>query len=306
MSLVGHEAVVRRFAQALDSGRLHHAWLLYGRAGVGKFVLARHLAQRYLCARRKACGECHACRMFQAGAHPDALVVAPEEGKRDLSIAQVRALCAFLALSGGESERRVVIIDRAARMNAQAANALLKMLEEPSPGSLLLIVCDELQRLPATIRSRCMLTACAPLDDAQTAKVLQAEGIAAAHLAMATALAEGCPGRVACLRDASTAEALLAWQRLTRDATTADIGAVERWLQRHARTVPHALIAEVVVRAHQSCLLRALSAQARQVIDKALLDLARWPHEVQQHGLRVAASFLALFLALRQALRAAA
>ncbi len=301
--MIGHAAIVQRFAHALHSGQLHHGWLLYGRQGIGKHTLAQHLAQHYVCESEQACGTCHGCRMFMAGSHPDVCRCAPLEGKRDLAIAQVREVLDFLALSGSESERRVVIMDDADRMNIQAANALLKSLEEPAPGSLLLMVCHDLMRLPATIRSRCMLAPCAPLDESQTVEVLQAMGMPEAYIPLAQQLADGCPGRVSCMLDDTLAEALRSWQQLTHDAATADVGAVEQWLRRHARMAPHALMADMVIQAHQPQLMQERSFARYQAIDEALTALARWPGEVLRHSLRVAPTFLALFLALRMAVR---
>ncbi len=305
MSVIGHDAVVQRFVRALQAGQLHHGWLLYGRQGIGKHTLALYLAQHYVCESRQACGQCHGCHMFLAGSHPDVCRCAPREGKRDLAIDQVRTVLDFLALSGSESERRVVIMDDADRMNMQAANALLKSLEEPAPGSLLLMVCHDLMRLPATIRSRCMLAPCMPLNDAQTMQVLQTTGISDAYISLAGQLADGCPGRVSCMLDDALAEALAEWQQLTCDAAVADVGAVEAWLRRHVRTVPHALMAEIVIRAHQPQLGQAQSFVRYRALDEALTALARWPGEVARHSLRAAPSFLALFLGLRQALRQA-
>jgi len=305
MRLVGHEAIVHRFDDAMRAGRLHHAWLLHGQPGIGKHVLARHLAQRYLCEAGTACGRCHGCRMWLAEAHPDACLCAPEQGKRDLNIAQIRMARDFLALSGSESERRVVIIDDGDRMNPQAANALLKVLEEPAPGSLLLIVCADLARLPATVRSRCLLAACAPLREAEVAEVLRAIGVDEAHRSLVQELAAGCPGRVACMREAAIAEAVAEWRTLTRDVARADIGAIERWLTRHVRVVPHELIVEIVLRAQQAQMREPLSYAHRRAIDDALWALVRWPDDVRRHSLRIAPSFMALFMTLRLALREA-
>jgi len=303
MQLIGHEAIVQRFVRALHGGQLHHGWLLYGRQGVGKHTLAQYLAQHYICESRQACGSCHGCRMFMAGSHPDVCHCAPLEGKRDLAIDQIREVLGFLALSGSESERRVVVMDDVDRMNIQAANALLKSLEEPAPGSLLLIVCHDLMRLPATLRSRCMLTPCAPLDQSQTVQVLQAMGISENCLPLAQQLADGCPGRMACMLDDALAEALVEWQQLTHDAAAADIGAVEQWLRRYVRMTPHALMAEMVIRSHQPKLMEKCSLAHYRAVDEALTALARWPGEVLRHSLRAAPTFLALFLALRLAVR---
>ncbi|MCF6208636.1 MAG: DNA polymerase III subunit delta, partial [Ghiorsea sp.] len=173
--VLGHDKVRTAFGEALQGGRLHHAWFLHGIKGIGKACLAEQLAALFLCESPdfhtyQACGQCHACAMLHAGSHPDVSKVErlydskKKKYNRDINIAQTREALGFLALSGLKSQKRVLMIDDANLMNNQAANALLKGLEEPAEGSLLLIVCHDLMRLPATIRSRCMMQACAPLN----------------------------------------------------------------------------------------------------------------------------------------------
>jgi len=196
--------------------RLHHAWLLHGPQGIGKATLAQAMAAAYLCERNHrgkdigpACGECHGCHMLAAEAHPDFLCVEREpdrlgkKKKRDISVGQARSLLSFLSLCGAESVRRAVLLNEAALLNRHAANALLKSLEEPQSGSLLLIVCDDITRLPATVRSRCMLEQLAPLVDEQCAQVLQDMEIRGEALKLGVELAAGRPGSVASLQDAS-------------------------------------------------------------------------------------------------------
>ena len=303
VTIVGHEPVLARFAQAMQRGRLHHAWLLHGPAGIGKATVARVLATQYLCTAGEGCGQCPSCHLLQAGTHPDFLHIEAEEGKRDVRIAQVRQALDFLALSGRESERRVVLLDEAERMNPQAANALLKGLEEPAPGSLLLIVCADAMRLPATIRSRCLSMPCAPLSDAQTWQVLAGLGVADAYRELAMLLAHGAPGRAVCLRDPEVAEALQAWRTLVADAAKADVGQVEQWLRTHLGSVPHEAVIELLVRAHLPRWQRITDYAGHHAIGEALQALARWPSDVLRHGLRPAPSLLVAFLRLRAALQ---
>ncbi|HXH72126.1 MAG TPA: DNA polymerase III subunit [Mariprofundaceae bacterium] len=303
--LIGHTQVATQFAEALQQKRLHHAWLLHGLAGVGKYRLAGLLAQRYLCERQTACGECHACRLTAASTHPDLQQVGRLEGKRDISIEQVRDLLGFLALSGRDSERRVVILDDADRMNAQAANALLKGLEEPSPGSLLLIVCHDLMRLPATIRSRCLLQHCGVLADDETRQVLQSLQIGKGYIDLAVALAEGCPGSVACMQDEAVARALLDWQALVSKIAEADVGRIEEWIRQHLVNVPHALVAKLLIRSAGEARSSITAYDVLARIDAALWACGRWPGEVVRHSLRAGPSLLATILNLRSALRPA-
>lgn len=305
---VGHEAVTRRFMRAMAAGRLHHAWLLHGMRGIGKSMLAVRLAAAYLCTSPSdhgPCGACHGCRIMAAGAHPDMRLVALADGKRDISIEQVRELLHFLSLSGSESLRRVVVLQDAEQLNVQAANALLKGLEEPAPGSLLLIVCNDLTRLPATIRSRCMLEHCSPLSEADMRRALAGMDIDEAYAGLVLSLAHGCPGRVQCLADAHIGEALLAWQRLASDLASADLGVVQDWMGKHLDAVPRALVVDLVLDAVQKAWAHQEPAGFPEPLLASMAALAAWPQAVVRHTLRPGPSLFSRLLQLRQVLKAA-
>ncbi|MBN4073326.1 AAA family ATPase [Mariprofundus ferrooxydans] len=307
--LFGHQANQDRFRDGLTAGNLHHAWLLYGLKGVGKHTLAERLAGFAICERQSACGECHGCSMLAAGSHPDVFRLGLLEGKRDLTVEQIRQVLGFLSLSAAQGGRRVVILDDAERMNGQAANALLKGLEEPSAGSLLLIVCSDLERLPATVRSRCLLQQCVPLNDADVRSALmqQEPSIDDAYLNLAVDLAAGSPGAVACLQDEKTAEALLVWQTLLADMSRADVGKIDNWIRMHVKTVPHALIVQMLVHAvYPSVQARCVGDEAfvkRQAVQQALHQCLRWPADVLRHSLRAGPALLACILQLRSAIK---
>ncbi|MGH6737008.1 MAG: DNA polymerase III subunit delta' [Methyloceanibacter sp.] len=158
----GHGEAIAEFAAALVSGRMHHAWLLVGPEGVGKATLAYAFARRMLA----QSGESdipvdHPVFRKVAGlAHPNLLLIRRswiEKTKRYsqwIGVDEVRRLRAFLGHSAGESGWRVVIVDRADELNQNAANALLKALEEPPPQTLFLLISSAEGRLPVTIRSR--------------------------------------------------------------------------------------------------------------------------------------------------------
>lgn len=151
-----HEALWSALSRQFD--QLPHALLLQGRPGLGKHEFAVQLAQALLCEQpreSKACGECHTCHLFRAGTHPDLSGVGLADDARTITVDQIRALGDFLSLRPHTAMRKVVIISPAEAMNLNAANSLLKLLEEPPSGCMLLLVTSHPARLPATIRSRC-------------------------------------------------------------------------------------------------------------------------------------------------------
>jgi DNA polymerase-3 subunit delta' len=182
-----------------DPGRLPHALLLAGPAGLGKNAFAWHLARRLLCTQPTAdaqpCGSCHSCRLYQAGNHPDVAHIAPAEPGKGILIDQIRALADFLQLKAHSAPRKVAVISPAEAMNLNAANALLKMLEEPPAGSYLFLVGTQLQRLPATIRSRCTRVEFPRPERRVALDWLHAQGEGAAEAELLLDLADGAPLR---------------------------------------------------------------------------------------------------------------
>ncbi|MGV1014534.1 MAG: DNA polymerase III subunit delta', partial [Methyloceanibacter sp.] len=161
--LFGHAEPLHEFAEALQGGRMHHAWLLVGPEGVGKATLAYGFARTVL-----GLGAVHAAsdanhpvfRKVAALSHPNLLVIRRSYNDKTkrysqyIGVDEVRRLRAFLGHSAGEAGWRVVIVDRADELNQNAANALLKALEEPPPLTLFLLISSAEGRLPVTIRSR--------------------------------------------------------------------------------------------------------------------------------------------------------
>jgi DNA polymerase-3 subunit delta' len=247
-NLTGHEAAEARLLQACQSGKLHHAWLITGAEGIGKATLAyrfaKFLLQAPTSAQAKAHGglfvspESHVFRQVAAGAHPDLLVVeraVDQRNKRlrtEVAVDDARTATEFFARTAAGGGWRVAIVDSADDLNAESANALLKVVEEPPRQSVFLIVCNRPGRLLPTLRSRCLVLPLSPLSDEQTLGVLHnlpekaLEG-KQDRLATAVALSKGSPGKALQLAGSLGVEAFAALQKRARfsPAVAVEIGA---------------------------------------------------------------------------------
>ena len=208
--LFGHQQAEAALAAAMTSGRLHHAWLITGPEGIGKATLAYRFARRLLAGPPAGGGlaldPSHPVfHRVAAGSHADLLTVerAVDEKTRrrraEIVVEDTRAVGAFLHLTAAEGGWRVVIVDGADAMNRNAANALLKVLEEPPPRAILLLLATSPGRLLATIRSRCRRLALEPLADALVERLLRQAMPELEDVAGVIALAGGSIGRALAL-----------------------------------------------------------------------------------------------------------
>ena len=154
-----HETLWRPLLESEQRDRLPHALLLRGSPGLGKHRFARRLVATLLCTERGAanrpCGRCQGCRLFAAGTHPGFTLIAPEEEGKAIKIDAIREYTSRESLTDQRGGYKIAVIEPADAMNAAAANSLLKTLEEPAPGTLIVLVTSHTRRLPATIKSRC-------------------------------------------------------------------------------------------------------------------------------------------------------
>jgi DNA polymerase-3 subunit delta' len=148
---------IAQLRAAHAAGRLAHALLIHEARGSGGDALALWAAQLALCSSVSGapCGVCPACRRVASTQHPDLAMLAPIEESKQIRIEQVRELIAELVLTSHQGGYKVAIVSPADALNRNAANALLKTLEEPTPRTLLILVATQPSRLPATILSRC-------------------------------------------------------------------------------------------------------------------------------------------------------
>ena len=154
-----HQTIWERLQAQRVQGRLPHALLVAGPPGVGKAQLAQALAGALVCTQLqhdgRRCGACRGCRLFDAHVHPDVLHIATEEAAKVITVDQIRRVVDFAAMTRQQAPVKVVLIAPADRMNINAANSLLKTLEEPTPHTILILVTASPSLLPATVLSRC-------------------------------------------------------------------------------------------------------------------------------------------------------
>jgi DNA polymerase III subunit delta' len=197
-ALSGQEKAKNLLGRALVSGQLAHAYLFRGPDGVGKQLFARSLAAAVNCRQRQgmdACGQCPSCRRYSSGNHPDFVVISPEKGT--IKIDRIREMTQMLSYPPYESGSRVILLEDIHTMRQEAANSLLKTLEEPPENNLLILTATVSHEVLTTIRSRCQMIPFFSLSQEETGKILMREY---PELDMETArllarLSEGCPGQ---------------------------------------------------------------------------------------------------------------
>ncbi|MDP6692586.1 MAG: DNA polymerase III subunit delta' [Alphaproteobacteria bacterium] len=212
-TLIGHGGAEQAFLDTAAAGRMPHAWLLSGPRGIGKMTLALRMARFQLSQTEgglfgvpddlQMSPDEDVFRRVLAGGHGDLQLIErtfndkTKKMRGDIVVDQIRALGRFFAMTSAEGGWRIAIIDGAEEMNPNAANALLKLLEEPPENSLLLLVSHAAGRLLPTIRSRCRQLVLRPLseDDAMAVLAEQLPDLAEAERLGLVRLAEGSPGR---------------------------------------------------------------------------------------------------------------
>ena len=176
-----HKTQWQQLHQRRCQGRLPHALLLTGVTGLGKLDFSRQFAASLLCLspteQGHACGQCKSCLLLEAGTHPDLYQLSPEEKSKVIKVDQIRELCSSMSQTAQMSGYRVAVIYPAEAMNTNAANSLLKTLEEPGANTAIILVCSQPGSLPATVRSRCQITEFHIPDTDTSIKWLNSQGI---------------------------------------------------------------------------------------------------------------------------------
>ncbi len=169
-SIVGHDHQKGLFSSLVERDKLPHALMFSGPRGVGKATLALELVKNLFCAEKKACGTCRPCRNLASGTHPDFTLV---KTATSIKIDELRAIRKEVYEPPYDADVRAILIDDADLMTREAANALLKTLEEPPPSNLFILVTSREQDILMTIRSRCMRIGFGPLSTGAVSRYLQ-------------------------------------------------------------------------------------------------------------------------------------
>ena len=248
--ITGQREAIWRLQASVASGRLHHALLLDGPAGCGKTSVAVALAAALDCKNRPdpvptppplaqvrsapdpiawpldACGACTSCRKMPQ--HPDLIVLGVESGRTRIAIEQVRAVTADMSYSPHEGAWRTIIVREADRLTPEAANALLKSLEEPPRGNLVVLTSARPAHLLPTIRSRCLRVPLRPLSPGTVRRLLAQEvpDASAAALDLAAGLSAGGMARAREMLGSDAVAALGGIGDFGRAVAAGDVGAL--------------------------------------------------------------------------------
>jgi DNA polymerase-3 subunit delta' len=223
-AVIGHAGFFKSLARSMQSGRMHHAWLLTGPSGIGKASVAR-LAAAWLLSeevktRNLFGGELAGfsislddpgAKLVFNGAHPDYLAIVPvldDNRSGQIKIDQIRAMVPFMARKPARGKFRVTVIDSMDEVNRNGANAMLKLLEEPPENSVILIVSSRPGQLPPTIRSRCRVVRLSPLEALSCRDVLvkKLPDADTKQVDLLAQLCAGAPGRAISLAESGAAD----------------------------------------------------------------------------------------------------
>ena len=196
--LIGQDLARAALERAVAGGRVAHAYVFEGPPGVGKRSAALGLAMALDCpvAPGAGCGTCEVCRRIEAGLHPDVPAFGPSGPGAQIVIEDIRAILALARTRPHEAPARVIVVDDADAMNPNSANGLLKTLEEPLPGTHLVLCTGAPDRLLPTVRSRSQRIRFRALSPAALGEIARARGIPEARAEIAAALAGGSAARM--------------------------------------------------------------------------------------------------------------
>jgi DNA polymerase III subunit delta' len=223
--IVGHERIMEVFRRSVRSGKTPHSYIFEGMPGCGRRKTALALIQALFCTAVEddACGVCPSCRKIAGGNHGDIHLVEPLPDKRDISVEQLRELQRELSLRPYEAPRKACIMEPAERMSVNAANSLLKTLEEPPGNALIILLTENADMLLPTIRSRCQLIRFSPLSTENVRLLLEKNGLAPDAAGLLAPLSEGSMQRAGELDNEALA---VRREKLITHLATLDLGRI--------------------------------------------------------------------------------
>ena len=259
-NLVGHLESERRLLKLIEGGDLSNGWIIVGGEGVGKATLAFRAARALLGAPLKHDGRLHSSaddkinRLISANAHPDVFVARrawqekTQKFATEITVDQIRDLNAFLLRTAAMGDWRVAIIDSADELNRNAANALLKILEEPPARTTLLLLSAAPGRLLPTIRSRCRRIVLQPVADQDVASFLEVEcGADPVEADSLAAAAHGRPGYALRLAKGGGATAVALVDAIMRGADGRTSGDIAQGLQGKAGDIAWPMFRSILI-----------------------------------------------------------
>ena len=225
--LVGQDRVVRFLKIMLKRQRIAHAYCFFGPPGVGKLETAIQLAKAINCTEQngEACDCCHSCQRIESGNHPDVIRISPVG--RSIGIEQIRQLKQEFSFGSAEAVRRILIIEQAEEMTQEAANSILKFLEEPGVPMVAILITENMHVLPVTVLSRCQQIRFAPFPPEIITEKLVERGADPRQARIAAHLASGIEG---------------AWEIVAEDGFAQFCERVIKWSQEIISGNPGALV----------------------------------------------------------------
>jgi len=196
-NVIDQKEAVNILKEELKDDRINHAYLFYGKEGIGKRTLAVEFARALLCEEREndSCNSCNTCRRIDHGNHPDLKIIEGNAKTKNLKIDQIREMQKEIAYKPYESNHKIYIIDGAENMTNQAANSLLKTLEDPPSYAIIILISEELNKLLPTVISRCQNLRFSNISRGKIEKFLDEKNITKEKKELIIGLARGSIGK---------------------------------------------------------------------------------------------------------------
>lgn len=201
--IIGHKNIVSFLENSLQEDNLHHAYIFAGPKNIGKKTLANFFIQSIHCfslGEKNPCATCESCKIFSSRMHPDHMEVWREKNektkslKKNIGIEQIKSVREKLSSSSFFRGKKTLLIAEAETLSEKAANALLKTLEEPPRGSVVILITSKIQDMASTVRSRCQILYFFPVNTNEIYESLRERGIERDKAKICSRISNGCPG----------------------------------------------------------------------------------------------------------------